>query len=247
MVNIKNVYATLGLGLTLAGTLLTVIANYILVSTPLTALGISALIIGGVSFALSRGQTKMPPEAAAILLESSMENIAAIIEELGLKSKAIYLPSSKTSGKPQALIAIHSNPHPPKVEKTLPKRLIVKLGSNPEEVGILLTTPGSSITTTITPKEDATSGDIEAALTSVLVGTIELADAARVNMDQEKIVVEVSNPKIDYKNMQVYEWIGSPLASMVASIATEILDKPVSVAKEIRRKKKQIIELKVVG
>jgi len=247
VVTIKNSYALLGLGLLLAGMLLAVLANFVLVSVPLTALGISALIIGGVSLALARGQPKIPAEASAILLESGVENIAAIVEELGLKSKAIYLPSSKTSGKPQALMALHTNPHPPRIEKALPRRLIVKLGDKAEDMGILLTTPGSGITGSVTAKPDASSGDLEAAISSVLVGTLELVDSVRVTTDNERVIAEVSNPRLERKNMQVYEWLGSPLASMVASIVAEVLDKSVSVTKEEYGKGKQVIELKLVG
>ncbi len=247
MVTIKNSYALLGLGLLLAGILLAGLANFILVSVPLTALGISTLIIGGVSLALARGQPKIPAEVSAIFLNSGVENTAAIVEELGLKSKAIYLPSSKTSGNPQALIALFSNPHLPKIEKALPRRLIVKLGDGNENMGLLLSTPGSGITGSITSKLDATSGDLEAALSSVLVGTLELVDAVRVTTDTERVVVEVSNPRLDQENMQVYEWLGSPLASMVASIVVEVLDKSVSITKEKYSKSKQVIELKLVG
>lgn len=235
------------MGLSLTGVLLSLLSYFVLSSIPLTALGISAIIVGGVSFALARGQPKIPPEASAILLESGLENISAIVEELGLKSKAIYLPSSLTSGKPQALIPLHSNPHLPKVGKALPKRLIVKFGPNPDDMGILLTTPGSGITGMIGSKSNASSGDLEAALESVLVGTMNLIDAVRVNMGNERIMVEVSNPRLEYKNMWVYECLGSPLASMVASVVAEVLDKPVSIEHEEYEIGKRVIELKLVG
>ena len=143
MVAIKNTYTVLGASLALASVMLTVLAYLILHSTPLTALGISTGVLAAVSLSLGRGQPKIPPEASAILLQSGVENVSTLVEELGLKSKAIYLPSSMTSGQSQALIPLHSNPHPPQLEKiVLPKRLIVKHGSKPEDLGLLVTTPG---------------------------------------------------------------------------------------------------------
>ena len=170
------------------------------------------------------------------------------MEELGLKSKAIYLPSSMTSGKPQALIPIHSNPHPPKLGNiVLPKRLIVKHGSNPEDMGLLVTTPGSAVAGMVTTKSDASEGDLEAALTLVLVSTISLADGAKAAMDEEKIRVEISNPRLEYKKMWVYESLGSPIASIVASVVAEVLDKPVTVDNEQYSRGKCVVELKLAG
>jgi len=239
-------YILLGLGLTSTGVALSSTSYFILRSTPLTALGISTIILGMVSLALGRSQPKIPPEASTILLESGLENISAIIEELGLTSKAIYLPSSMTSGQPQALIPIHQNPYPPKPKTTLPKRLIVKYAPNPEDIGLLITTPGSTVTNILGSKPGPAMGDLEAALSSVLTGTIDLADAIKVTMGDGRIIVEVSNPRLEYRSMRVYECLGSPIASMVASIATEALDKAVVIDREEHKRGKLMIELKVL-
>jgi hypothetical protein len=60
-------------------------------------------------------------------------------------------------------------------------------------------------------------------------------------------VVEVINPRLEAGNMWVYESFGSPIASIVASIAAQVLDKPVSIASEVPSKGKIVVELKVVG
>jgi hypothetical protein len=220
----------------------------VLQSTPITALGLSTIILGAVSLALGRGQPKISPEASAILLQSGVENISAIVEELGLKAKAIYLPSSMTTGKPQAFIPLHSNPHPPQLGNiVLPKRLIVKYGPQPEDMGLLVTTPGSAVAGMVTAKSDSTEADLEAALTLVLVGTISLADSVRVTKEDEVIRVEISNPRLEYRKMWVYESLGSPLASIVASVVAEVLNKPVSVDSEQYSKGKCNIELKLTG
>jgi hypothetical protein len=232
----------------LTGVLLTILAYIVLRSTPLTALGISTLILAGVAFALGRGQPKISPEASAILLQSGVENISAIVEELGLKSKAIYLPSSMTTGKPQALVPLHSNPHPPQLGNiVLPKRLIVKHGSKPEDVGLLVTTPGSAVAGLVTVKPDWTDGDLEAAITLVLSSTISLADGARVTTEEGEIKVEISNPRLERRNMWVYESLGSPLASIVASVVAEVMGQPVSVDHEQYSRGKCVIALKLTG
>ena len=245
---VSNSFTLLGVCLTFVGLSLSFMAYLVLRSTPLTALGFSTVIVGGVSLALGRGQPKIPAQASEILLQSGMENISAIVEELGLKSKAVYLPSSMTAGKPQAFIPLHSNPHPPQLGNiVLPKRLIVKYGAQPEDVGLLITTPGSAVAGIVTAKPDSSEGDLEEALTLVLVGTTSFADGARVTMSDEVIRVEISNPRLDFKKMWVYESLGSPLVSIVASVVAEVLNKPVAVDSEQYSRGKSVIELKLMG
>jgi hypothetical protein len=244
----NNAYTMLSAGLALTGALLTVMAYFVLRSTPLSALGISTMIVAAVSFSLGRGQPKIPPEASAILLQSGVENVSAIVEELGLKAKAIYLPSSMTSGKPQALIPLHSNPHPPQLGRIiLPKRLIVKHGPKSEDVGLLVTTAGSAVGSLVTAKTDASEGDLEATLGLILASTVNLADGARVTVNGDAIRVEVSKPRLEQGKMWIYESLGSPLASIVASIVAEVLDQPVSVQQEQYSRDKCVVELKLTG
>lgn len=65
-----------------------------LTSVPLTALGLATAILGGVSLALGRSMPRLPPEAVPYLLEAGVENMATLLEELGLTCRALYLPSS---------------------------------------------------------------------------------------------------------------------------------------------------------
>jgi hypothetical protein len=246
MWSIRGSYTLFGACLILAGAILSYVSHIILRSTPITALGLSTMLLGAVSLAVGRGQPKIPPNASAILLESSLENLSAIIEELGLRSKAVYLPSSMTSGKPKALIPLHLNPNPPNLKVPLPKRLIVKYGPNPEDMGLLITTPGSAITEMLRSKPSPTLGDLESALSSVLAGLTGLADAVKATVSNQKITVEVSNPHLEHKSMWVNDCLGSPMASIVASTAAEVLDKPVIINREEPRKGKSIIELTIL-
>jgi hypothetical protein len=245
IISFKDTYSTLASSLIVTGSLMAVLAFLVLNSTPLTALGISTVIIGSVTFAISRGQPKIPPEASAVLLQSGVENISALVEELGLTAKAIYLPSSVSGDKPKALIPLDANFD--YNNKVLPKRLIVKYGSRPESMGLLVVTPGSVIGGAIKPKEDYSAGDIESALSSVFSGTVCLADGARVTLDDLRVLVEVINPRLDGGKMWIYAQLGSPIASIVASVTAEVLDRPVSVASERYSRGRCVVELRVLG
>lgn len=242
-----NVYRTLGLCLALTGSLLSLVSYLILNSIPLTALGISTLVLASISYALGTGQPKIPPEASALLLQSGTENISALVEELGLKSKAIYLPSSMTGGKPQALIPLRSNPPYLQLGKiVLPKRLIVKYGANPEEMGLLITTAGSTVSETIASKPDATEADLESTLTSILSGNVNLADNAKITIDNDIMHVEVSNPRLENRKMWIYESLGTPLASIIASAIAQMLNEPLIVEEDQTLKGKTLLRLKLL-
>ncbi len=237
----------LGLCLALTGSLLSMVSYFILNSIPLTALGISTLVLASISYAIGTGQPKIPPEASALLLQSGTENISALVEELGLKSKAVYLPSSMTGGKAQALITLHSNPPYPQLGKIVfPKRLIVKYGANHEEMGLLITTPGSTVSQTIASKPDATEADLESTLTSILSGNVNLADNAKITIDNNIMHVEVSNPRLENKKMWIYESLGTPLASIIASAIAQILNEPIIVEEEQTLKGKTLLKLKLL-
>ena len=134
----KNSYTWSGFSLLIAGSLLSPVAYFILHLNWLTALGISMLILSFLLLALGKTIPKLSPEVCGLLLETGIDNIATIVEELGIKTKAIYLPSSLTSGRPQALIPLHSNSSLPSLTKPLPHRLIVKYGANPDDIGLLM-------------------------------------------------------------------------------------------------------------
>jgi len=242
----RGSYTLLGLGLTLAGSMLSLASYTILRSIPLTSLGISTVILGVVSLALGRAQPEISPEAVSILLESSLENISALIEELGLNSKAVYMPSSITSGEPKALIPLHSNPNPPKPKAPLPKRLVVKYGSNPEDLGLLITTPGSTIIDLLESKPGPAPADVESTISSLLTGITGMADSVKLTIEGERILVEVSKPRLEHRNTGIYACLGSPLASIIASVVAEALNEPIIIENEEYSKGKAVIELKVL-
>ena len=242
----KNPYTWAGLGLLVAGSLVSLSSYFILLLTWLTALGISMLILSFILLALGRTIPKLPPEVSALLLETGIDNIATIVEELGIRAKAIYLPSSLTSGRPQALIPLHSNPSPPTITKALPQRLIVRYGASPDDVGLLVSTTGTTAVGMLESRPGPTSAELESALTSLFRGILGVADGARVIYRENHIGVEIYNPRIENKTTWFHQCLGGPLASVVASVAAEAWDRPVTINQEEHHKGKCSIELEVL-
>ncbi len=243
----KNLYTWSGLGLLVAGVLISLISNFILLLTWLTALGISMIILSLILLVLGRTIPKVSPEVSGLLLQTGIDNIASLVEELGIKSKAIYLPSSLTNGRPQALIPLHSNPSPPTITKPLPKRLIVRYGASPDDIGLLLATTGTTAVSMLESKPGHTSAELESALTHLFRGMLGVADGARVVYHENHVKVEIYHPRIEDRTTWFHQCLGGPLASVVASVTAEAWNRPVTIELEEHRRGKCTIELEVLG
>ena len=243
----KNLYTWAGLGLLIAGCLVSLSAYFIFLLTWLTALGISMLILAVILLVLGRTIPKLSPEVSGLLLETGIDNIAALIEELGIRAKAIYLPSSLTSGRPQALIPLHSNPSPSLITKALPQRLIVQYGASPDDIGLLVTTTGTTAVGMLESRPGPTSAELESSLTSLFTGILGVADGAKVVYHENRIRVEIRNPRIENRTTWSHQCLGGPLASMVASVAAEAWDRPVTIKQEEQHRGKCSIELEALG
>ena len=241
----QNPYTWAGLGLLVAGCLTSIPAYFIFGSVWLTALGLCMLILAVILLALGRAVPRLPPEVCSLLLETGIENIAALIEELGIKTRAIYLPSSPTCRYPRAFIPLHANGSRPEITKALPKRLIARYGSNPEDIGLLVNTIGSAAAGMIEARPGATPEHLESALTSLLSGRLGVADGTRVICFNNHIRVEIDRPRLENGSTWSHQCLGGPLATLVASVAAEAWQKPMTISKEERVNGKHTVELEV--
>ncbi len=225
-------YATLGATLVVGGAVFALLTWVLVQSVPLIALGISAVLVGIVAWALARSLPEVPPEASMVLLETGLENLSALLEELGLSSAALYLPSRLAGGAPRALVPMHENSTRPRIQRALPARLIVSYGPTPEDVGLLVRTAGTTVLQLVQAPPGGSSAELESALKAVLVGQLDLADAVLVYRDGERVVVEVAAPRLRQQDLWICRSLGNPLTSIVASFVAEGLDRPVMVHAE---------------
>jgi len=243
----SNPYRVLGLGLCLAGTIFAPISYFIIGSVPLTAVGMSAIIIGFTCIALANARPYISPEACEVILKTGMENTAALLEELGIRNKAVYLPSSMRDGHPQALIPLGEDRDIQRVKGKIPGRLIVRYGVNPDDMAIAVTTPGSINIDMLETKPGPTSEEIEAAVTYILTGLLDIANSVTVNLSDTQVNVEISGPRLHYEDIWYYRCLGSPIASIVAAISSEALEKPIRIKEEDYSKGKSRIILEVLS
>ena len=189
----------------------------------------------------------MPPEVCGLLLETGIDNIATLIEELGIKTKAIYLPSSLTRDRPRAFIPLHDNGGQPKITRALPQRLIARYGASPEDIGLLVSTIGSTAIGLLDSKPGDNPRELEAALTSLFTGRLGVADGTRVFAHDNLIKVEIYKPRLKYRDDWSHHCLGGPLATIVASVSAESWDKPITIKQEEPGNGKYYVELEVIG
>ncbi len=243
----RNSYTWAGFGLLVTGAIIFSASFFIFHISWLSALGVCMLVLSFILLALRRAIPNISPEVCGLLLETSVNNMATLIEELGIKSKAIYIPSSLSNKCPHAFIPLHSNGSTPRITRALPKRLIVRYGGGPEDVGLLFSTIGSTATGMLDTKPGATSNELETALTSLFTGKLGIADRTRVNTQNNHIQIEITNPRLETDADLSHQCLGGPLAAIVASVATESWDKPMQISREEQRKGKYYVELEVLG
>jgi hypothetical protein len=243
----RNVYTWTGLSLLVAGIIIVLTSLLVLSSLVwLTALGIASLIMAFILLALARTIPRVTPEVSMLLLEAGSDNIAAVVEELGIKSKPVYLPSSLTGGRPQALIPLHSNPSLPKITSTLPRRFIVRYGSAPDDVGLLVTTAGTVAVSMLESPPSPESMHLESTLNSLFVGNLGAADKIRVFTVGSGLRVEVRNPRIQTADEWSHQCLDSSLASVVASVAADAWNKPFIVTNEEQHGSTYAVEIEPV-
>jgi len=244
----RNPYIWVGLCLLVVGVTLVLTAIFVLgMLTWLTALGISLLIISFIMIALSRTVPDVPPEVSLLLMEAGSDNISAIVEELGINSKPVYIPASMAGGKTRALIPLRSDLPIPEIKTSLPQRLIVRYGPEPDDVGLLMTTAGTAATGILEGSPGTSEGELEAALTSLIQGRLGAADRIQVAVRDLEVMVVVHGSRIGGNGAGSLRGLDSSLASVVASVVAEAFEKPVIVNGEEHRGRRCNIELRVAA
>ena len=242
----RNPYQRLGLVLVIVGAALAPVLYFVVGSVPLAALALSTIILGLVSAMLGNARPEITPEASQMMLKTGMENLAALLEELGLRSRAVYLPSSSGDNRPRALIPLDENSSPLRGVQTPPDRLIARYGPNLEDMCLVVTTPGAVSLDSVAIVPGGGADEIESALNHLVVGIMDLADSVSVHMAGERITVEVTKPKLKYENIWFYRCLGSPMASIAATVASQALARSVRVSSEENTKKGTKIEIEVL-
>jgi hypothetical protein len=243
---VKNRYKILGIGLCITGVIIAPVSYFLIGSIPLTAVGISAVMIGMTCSALAYTQPSLSPEVYQLMLKTGLANTAALLEGLGLSNKAVYIPSTMGNGYQQAIIPLVRGADLDLVKGKIPDRFIVKYGLNPEDRAISITTPGSISVERFETIPGPTADEIETAVNYILSEVLDIADSASVILIDDRVYVAVSNPKLIFEDTWYCQCMGSPIASIIAAISSEALSRPVRISEENSEKKLSTITIEVL-
>lgn len=111
---------------------------------------------------------------------------------------------------------------------------------------MLIATPGSAAVKLLEAKPGDSPEELETALTSLLVGRLDLVDRVRVGAVEQGLEIEMTNPRLSEKGLPFYDFLGSPLVSIAAAVAAESLGKPLTISAEKHQKGKSVVTLEVV-
>lgn len=240
-----SAYGRIGTSLLVAGAIATPVFYFVANSIPLTALGLSAVLLGVIALLLARSLPQLPPRAAQVLLETGLDNLAGLLEELGVEGRAVYLPSKLAAGRARALIPLHPNSGAPKGMREIADRLIVDYGPNPEDLGVLVTTPGTAAAGLLDGPPGASSAELESTLARILVGYLDVASSVQIVQEPGLVIASLGGVRFENRDSRTDRVLGTPLASIVATIVSEGLEQPITIGAEDRTGDRLVVRLEV--
>ena len=175
-------YQLLGLSLISFGAVFASYSYLVLLSVPLTALGLACIILG--STLLMVPGSPVPKHQVRAMMEGSLVNVEALLEEFDVKGKAVYLPPNE--GRVFAFIPVQESVDLGAID---PRRVPVRVLSEAGGVrGVTVFPPGSeAVRLSLLPGEVGA----EDALNHVLVDFIEAVESVKfVRRGVEAVVAE---------------------------------------------------------
>jgi hypothetical protein len=242
-----NSYRTLGLSLCLAGAVFAPVSYFIIGSVPLAAVGLSAIMIGFASAALANARPYISPEACRLILKTGAANTEALLEELGVRNKAIYLPATEDGGHARALVPLMPDTAVAGLRGKLPERLLVRYGPNPGDMALSVATAGSMNLELLEDRPGSSAAEIQAAASYILNGVLDIIDSVQVEIDNGIVTAQFKNPRLGNDDAGYSQCVGSPIASTLAALVCEALALPTRIKEESHANGKGTVVIEVLG
>jgi len=237
-----SIYRALGVTLVTIGVLFALAFSVAFPLVPLAAIGLSAIIVGLTSIFLSRSRSGISAEACEILAKAGVANMTAILEGLGTKNKAVYIPRSMNGGYPHAIVHIGGQERLDAAKERLLGSLL-----DIKTMTIKVTTPGCIALGLLKSQPGPTAEEIRSAIAHVLVGELDIGESVKVDVENSHINVQVTGSDMRYRDNPYYRCFGSPVGSIVAAISSEALQKPVRILEESDARGTNHIALEVLS
>ena len=227
-------YYRLGAMLLVSGAAILAASLLLLRSAPGASTGIALLALGAIVLVLGDSRPRVSPELAQLLLHAGYDNLARLLEELGLRSPAIYLPASLCHGVPRALIPLSGESVVPSTLRVAEDRLIARFSDAPDGVGLLVSTPGTQTLRLLPSGVGSSIDELSVSLQMLTAGTLDLVQNVELHEVDSTISVEYRGVTKDSEApaLAVQQTLGSPLAAIAATLTAESRQQPVVIESE---------------
>jgi hypothetical protein len=229
----RNRYILLGAVLVVAGASILATSLVVLRSYPGVSTGMALLVLGFVILLLGKTAPGVSPELADLLVRVGYENLGRLLEELGAQTRAVYLPSHLVSGGPRAFIPLTGGSCAMQPGQLLEDRLVVSCGGASDEVGLVVSSPGTAALTLLEYPPGASMDEIAVALTQVAVASLRIARGIDVYDRGDRIEVRFHGEPPFQSLSSVVEWcLGSLGGSVAAAVVSEAKGRKVTIESE---------------
>ena len=193
----------------------------VFLSVPLTALGLSTIILGATLLLVPSNPT--PAHHIRAMVEASLVNIEALLEEFDVMGEAVYLPMDE---RVSAFIPVEEGMELNVDTERIPVRVLTESHGVP---GVMVFPPGSELVRLALLPEDI---QVEDALNAVLVDFAEMADSVKVVSEDDQVLVELVSPKVGSGYDRVNQSLGSFAVSVSGCVIADNLGRPVYFLRE---------------
>lgn len=217
-------YTALGLGLVVFGVPLAVFSYLVLLSVPLTSLGLACIVLG-VTVMLTPS-SPVPAHTIRAMVEGSCVNIEALLEEFDARERAVYLPPR--DGRVYAFVPLASNPGVSAAwaASEAPVRVVTEAGGEP---GLLVFPPGSEVVRLSLLSAEA---GVEEALSHVLVDFLEAVESVRAVRDGGRVVVDMTVSRAETEFPRYRQVLGTLSTSTAGCALSTVLRVPLTLQDE---------------
>jgi hypothetical protein len=230
-------YTLVGLILTLIGFVLTGESYFNSYNSQFIAIGIATLVLGFTTMLLPNDPT--PPKNLHTMLNESLYNVEAILEQFEVKEKAIYLP--RRERKTYAYIPLGEPVDANLISKLkdAPPRLITDID---RKLGLMILIPiGGDLLESI--KDDA---DIEKTLRYILIKSLGLVQSVKEIKQSEDIIIQMKGSTLNIDFPHYISVLGTLQTSIVGSVLANIYHAPISLMEENTTEKTIIAIFRVI-
>ena len=211
--------------------------------------GIALLVVGLVIAVLGLSAKTMSPELSELLARTGYENLARLLEELGLRTRAVYLPSAMCGGRVRALIPVSADGDVGSIRHRIEDRLIVEYGEEPDQIGLLVATPGSVAVESMSLGPGVTIDDLTVELTRLAVSSLRIATGVVLHELGSRVEVHFSDESVPtgWRSSATEDCIGSLSASIAAALLAQARGCGVTIESEIVDKRLRTVTLILGG